>query len=235
MLGPVGDTPIDVPEILARFSGEVRLFPLPSLVLFPDAFAPLKVFEPRYIAMVREAMGDDHLIATALLKPGHEEEYAGNPPIHPVVCVGRILRSQETTGGKYDVVLYGLFRARITEEIPSTPFRRARVALIQDRSPRSRALEIARQMRRAIDLVPGRHAVVWEMRRIANQLRGVDAGAGRYADALANACDLQPGERYELLAEPDVRKRFLRLIELLTTRLADEAPPATSSQDPALN
>lgn len=234
-MGCVSEARLDLVAILEKFSGEVRLFPLPSLVLFPDAFAPLKVFEERYVEMVRDALKGDQLIAMAMLKPGFEEDYAGSPDIHSTVCVGRILRCQEGPTGKYDLLLYGLFRAQIVEEVPSFPYRRARVKVLQDRLDPGSATDAARRLRQAFDMVPGRQSLVWEMRRLANHLRGVDASAGRYADAVANASDLSPEDRYALLQETDVVRRLERLIELLRAREADGAPPTLPGQDPRLN
>ena len=94
---------------------------------------------------------------------------------------------------------------------------------------------IARRVRRALDLVPGRRSVIYEMRRMANQLRGVDAGPGRYADAVANASDLQHDARYELLSEPDVLRRLERLIGLLEARAYQDAPSAPPGTRPDLN
>lgn len=227
--------PIDLEQILGDFQGEVRLFPLPNLVLFPDSFAPLKIFEERYVALVEDARDDDGLIAMALLQPGWESDYAGNPPIHPVVCVGKILRQRKLPSGKYDILLYGLFRGRILEEIDGAPYRRARVAIQEDVTDRGLAEALARRVRRALDLVPGRQSTIWEMRRMANQLRGVDAAPGRYADAVANASDLQPEARYELLAEPDVLRRLDLLIELLEQRAYRGAPSVPPGTEPHLN
>lgn len=229
------DTPIDIPKILRNFEGEVSLFPLPNLVLFPDGFAPLKVFEDRYVKMVQDSVEADGLIGMGLLKSGWESDYQGNPEIHDVVCIGKILRYKHLPSGKYDVLLYGLLRARILEELPSYPYRRALVELMDDVAPREEAEAIARNMRRALDLVPGRKTVIWEMRRMASQLRGVDASASRYADAVANASDLQPGDRYELLAESDVLRRLERLIELLETRAYADAPQLPPGTIPNLN
>lgn len=226
---------LDRAEILQRFSGVVRLFPLPNLVLFPDAFAPLKVFEERYVALVRDALEGDRLIAMALLKPGYEEEYAGSPAIHSTVCVGQILRCQEGPTGTYDLLLYGLFRAEILEELASTPFRRARVRVLEDRLGPEAVEEAARRLRKAFAMVPGRQGLVWEMRRMANVLRGVDASAGCYADAVANASDLTPEERYGLLEETDVLRRLDRLVELLRRREAEGAPATVPGQEPRLN
>ena len=107
--------PLDRKAILESFEGTARLFPLPSVVLFPDGFAPLHVFEDRYVDMVKEAIPDDGLIATALLKPGYTESYEGSPPIHKTICIGKILRPRTHPNGQLDLLLYGLARARIVE------------------------------------------------------------------------------------------------------------------------
>ena len=165
---PMSDNPpLNVKEILEGFEGTVRLFPLPHLVLFPDSLAPLNVFEPRYLEMVRDAQGDDGLIATALLKPGYEAEYEGKPAIHPVVSVGKILRPRSKPSGHVELLLYGIARARIVEEIPSSPYRRARVEVLDDVVPPGNAERVAGRMRRALAMIPGRQTMVWGLRRMA--------------------------------------------------------------------
>lgn len=231
----MGDPPLDIEKILAAFDGTARLFPLPSVVLFPDAFTPLHVFEDRYVDMVKDAIPDDGLIATALLKPGYEDDYGGTPSIHPVVCLGKILRPRSHPNGQIDLLLYGLARARITEEVSSQPFRRAHVELLSDVVPPGNHEQVAKRMHRALELIPGRQPMVWGLRRMAEQLRGVDATPGRYADAVAHASDLPKGALYELLAETDVLRRFELLIHHLETRAADGAPQACSATDPKLN
>ena len=226
---------LNVPKILAEFSGEARLFPLPTVVLFPDGFAPLKVFEPRYLELVREATADDGIIAMAVLRPGYEDDYEGNPPIHSAVCLGRILRATGTSDGKIDLLLYGLARARVTEEIPHHPFRRARVEVLPDLAPASHAQAIAERLEYALRLIPGRQPMLWGLRRMAEQLRGVDAAAGRYADAMANASDLPQDALYELLEENDVLKRFDRLIHHLRERASRDAPKVVDVTDPRWN
>lgn len=231
----MASTPIDVGTILARFDGVARIFPLPTLVLFPDVFVPLKIFEPRYVQMVEDALADDELIAVALLKPGWEEDYNGKPAIHPVVCLGKILKYKELPSGEYDIILYGIARARVEEELASDPYRRALVTVLEELAPLSQAEQIAQRMMRALDLVPGRKSMIWELRRMANQLRGVDASAGRYADAVANAGDLRPEDRYCVLEETDVLKRLERLIDMLEAKAKDGAPRVPKVADPRRN
>src|SRR5207245_1908563 len=61
------------------FDSDVRLFPLPNVVFFPQVMLPLHIFEPRYREMAADALAGDHLVAMALLKPGWEPEYEGRP------------------------------------------------------------------------------------------------------------------------------------------------------------
>ena len=227
--------PIDIDQIKRDFRGEVRVFPLPNLVLFPDGFAPLKVYEDRYVKLVRDAADDDRLVAMALLEPGWESDYQGNPSVFPTVCIGRILRYRQLPSGKYDALLYGLFRARVRKELGTYPYRRAEVEIMDEVAPPTHAETIARRVRRVLDLVPGRRSVIWEMRRMATRLRGIDAAAGRYADAVADASDLHPGDRYELLAEQDVLRRLERLIEMLENRAYTGTPSIPPGTEPGWN
>src|SRR5438093_6138151 len=90
----------------------VPLFPLPNVVLFPQAVLPLHIFEERYKAMTADALSGDRVIAMALLRPGWEKSYYARPDIEPVVCAGRILSHEKLPDGKYNFLLQGVVRAR---------------------------------------------------------------------------------------------------------------------------
>jgi len=104
----------------------IPLFPLPGVVLLPGTLLPLHIFEPRYRAMVAEALEADRLIGMALLKPGWETA-AEPPPIHPVGGAGEIVESEDLPDGRYNILLQGRFRYRVLEEAPANPYRTARV------------------------------------------------------------------------------------------------------------
>jgi uncharacterized protein len=53
------------------------IFPLPTVVLFPNVFLPLHIFEPRYRQMIGDALAGDRIIGMVLLRPGYEEDYEG--------------------------------------------------------------------------------------------------------------------------------------------------------------
>src|SRR5438132_8216721 len=109
---------------LEKFAGEARLFPLLNLVLFPHVVQPLHVFEPRYRQLTADALAGDQLITMALLQPDWEPDDAGLPPVFPVACLGRIIAHKELADGRSILLLRGLSRVRIVEEMPThKPYR----------------------------------------------------------------------------------------------------------------
>ena len=100
------------------FAGKVRVFPLPNLVLFPHVMQPLHIFEPRYRELLEDALAGDRLIAMALLAPGWQKTYDGRPPLYPMACLGRITTHHQLESGAYNVLLLGLRRVRLVEELP---------------------------------------------------------------------------------------------------------------------
>ena len=115
------------------FTGKVRLFPLPNLVMFPYVVQPLHIFETRYREMVEEALETDQLIAMAHLQPGWEADVEARPAIFPIICIGRIISHTRFDDGKLNILLLGLCRARIENELPPTRlFREADVRLVED-------------------------------------------------------------------------------------------------------
>ena len=116
-----------------NFSGIVRLFPLSDLVMFPHVVQPLRVFEPRYVELFEDAMNGDRLISMALLRSGWEQDYEGEPPVHSVTCLGRVISHNENDDGTYNLLLAGLKRVRVTRELDTDrAFRTAEVELIED-------------------------------------------------------------------------------------------------------
>ena len=107
-----------------QFSGRTRIFPLPNLVMFPHVMQALHIFEPRYRALFEEALEGDRLVSLAVLAPGWEQQYEGRPPLRPTACLCRIATHQVTKQGTYNVLLLGVRRLRLGNEMPAVrPFR----------------------------------------------------------------------------------------------------------------
>ena len=89
----------------------VPVFPLAGALLFPRSQLPLHIFEPRYRAMVRDAMSGDRLIAMVQPRDGEEP-----PGLFEIGCIGRIGSCDELEDGRLNIVLEGLSRFRIARE-----------------------------------------------------------------------------------------------------------------------
>ena len=100
-------------------------FPLPNVVLFPNVFLPLHIFEPRYREMVADAIDSDRMIGMVLLKAGWEHEYDGSPAVYPIGCSSVITHVERLDDGRYNIVLRGVERFRILEENHERRYRRA--------------------------------------------------------------------------------------------------------------
>src|SRR5204862_66647 len=92
------------------------LFPLPNVVLFPNVFLPLHIFEPRYREMVGDALAGDRMIGMVLLKPGWESDYEGRPPVYPIGCSGVITHAERLQDGRFNIVLRRVARRAARDE-----------------------------------------------------------------------------------------------------------------------
>jgi uncharacterized protein len=202
---------------LTDFCGTARLFPLPNLVLFPSVIQPLHIFEPRYRQLMADALSADRLMALALLKPGWEEDYQDQPPIFPVVCLGRIFKEERTTDGRYNLLLHGLSRARIVEELETDRlYRSARLELLPEmQDPAGKA---GQELRERL----GTHMEQW----LAPQQSALDQlskllesglSVGMLCDILAFALPFEVERKQGLLEEMDPGRRVDQLLSHLET------------------
>lgn len=105
--------------IRVNFSKPVALFPLDSAVLLPQQVIPLHIFEPRYRQMVEHALDSSGQIAIGVFEGDRwKEEYHGRPPIKPAVCLGQIAQHERLPDGRFNLLVQGVCRARIVEELP---------------------------------------------------------------------------------------------------------------------
>jgi len=200
----------------------VKIFPLPSVVLFPGAAVPLHIFEPRYRQMVRESLAGDRVLALAQLVPGWEGDYQGRPPMRPLCCVGVIGWHEVLDEGRFNVIVQGVVRARILEErSPEAPYRVARVSPLPDAPFEGAEVEALR--RALFDLAtraPG------EGSRSLLQL-AMHAQGGGLADLVASATVGEVQRRQELLEMLEVPARLrsvLSDVSELAARLGTPGP-----------
>src|SRR5438132_684064 len=103
--------------LLARAAARLKIFPLAGAIVFPGTPTPLHVFEPRYRAMVGDALETDRMLAVAsLLDPAkHLDQRA---PVEPIAGAGFIEADEKLADGTYNIVLRGLARVRLVTEAP---------------------------------------------------------------------------------------------------------------------
>ncbi len=206
------------------FSGTVRLFPLPNLVLFPHVMQPLHVFEPRYRELLEDALNDDRLIAMAVLSPGWEDDYEGRPTLLPHACLGRITSYHRLPDGTYNVLLLGLRRVRLVRELPSVQsFRKAEVEVCEDcacwQSAESRRAMQQRLHGCLLKILPA----LPDAREQLDQLLETDVSLGVLTDVIGYMLDMGVPRKQALLAELDVYQRARMLLDFLSSTGLDDS------------
>jgi Lon protease-like protein len=218
-----------------RFSGTVPLFPLPGTVLFPHQTLPLHIFEPRYRQMVAEALEGEKLIAMALLAPGWQSQYQGRPKIHEMTCLGQIVVHERLPDGKYNLMLRGVMRAVVTEELPPDRlYRTAKVELYKDYYHREPMID---RSRRACELVLSlkklfRHT---DGDALVARLMETELPLGQLCDLLAPLLRCDAAEKQALLEEPDADQRSDQLLMAIRRELAAADQVASPVYPPAFS
>jgi Lon protease-like protein len=186
----------------------VPIFPLAGAVLFPRAQLPLHIFEPRYRAMVRDALAGDQQIAMVQPKD------SGEPPgLFEVGCIGRIVGSEELDDGRFNIVLEGVSRFRIAEEADvMTPYRqvdadRSGFDDEEDAEPLAsiQRAELEREARRYADALG--YAVDWEaVSRLDDEM---------LVNGISQIAPLDVGSKQALLEAPDLAARTDLLVQFM--------------------
>jgi len=203
---------------LEQFTGTVRLFPLPNLVLFPHVIQPLHVFEARYRRMLEDALATDRLIAMAVLRPGWEGNYEGRPPVYPYGCLGWVATHHRLSDGTYNLLLLGMRRVHLLgEQTLAKPYRVAKVELVEDRLPADEHVETQwkRRLHSALFRVLPMLGQCDEEEEYLEHLLESTLSLGALTDMLSYLLDLPIHNKHALLAEGDVVRRARRVLRHL--------------------
>ena len=222
----MGKAELELPD---DFSGIVRLFPLPNVVLFPGVVQALHIFEPRYKEMVEEAIASDGLIAMAMVKPEQLSTSGDRPALFDTVCVGKIMTHAELEDGRYNLLLAGVRRARILEEVNfELAFRKARVELLVDEQPEDSADDLLVLRQQVVDqfleMLPSQSHLD---RESLDSLLASDVGTGQLVDLICYSCGAQPMELQQALEIDNVVQRakfILKTMRRLAKHAADAGP-----------
>jgi len=215
---------IALPDILP-------IFPLTGILLLPRGRLPLNIFEPRYLAMTRDALGGARLIGMVQPSDPQDDNRGGggpNPPVYPVGCAGRLTQFSETDDGRYMITLTGVSRFRIKGELPLLDgYRR----VVPDWQPYAHDRD--RPGRPDFDrdrLIRGLKSY-FAQRQIQADFEAIEKAPGEYlVTSLAMACPFAPSEKQALLeaADADERARLLTtLVEMAATEPTTEESGGT--------
>jgi len=185
----------------------ISLFPLAGALLFPDAHLPLHIFEPRYRALVSDALARDRLIG--MVQPCDNQV---PPSLYSVGCLGRIVECDALDDGCFNIVLLGMARFHILKELDViTPFRQVEARVEAEDAGRIGALAPA--MRAALEI---------EARRFADHLGYVVdwSAVSRLDDAaltngIAQVAPFDVASKQSLLEAETLEERVERTIQLM--------------------
>jgi ATP-dependent Lon protease len=199
--------PADLAAALAR----LPLFPLPQTVLFPGALLPLHVFEPRYRAMVRDVLASHRMLSVVLITGTGVADVHGHPEIASVAGMGEIIDHADLPGGRYNILLRGRARVRLSELPFTPPYRTAAAALLDDDPGEPSPAAHAALLSTATSFA----ALVRERDRSFDFHLPKDAAPGLAADLCAHYLVLDPRERQAILELINVPLRVRRVTEAL--------------------
>ncbi len=198
-------------ELTTQALAETPIFPLPNAVLLPHTFISLHVFEPRYRVMMEDCLESHRLLAIAQLDDTKDPDQHQRPRIYPVAGLGVLRRSARLPDGRYNIVLEGLARIDIGDELPPTrPYRRARARILSDIYPiHNEDLNAATSSLRLLcqQALSGQENLDAD---VLESLAGLK-DPGRLADLVAAAAIQEAEERQKVLAELDILSR-VRLV-----------------------
>ena len=197
---------------LEQLPETLPIFPLTGVLLLPRGKLPLRIFEPRYLAMTEDALAGDRVIG--MVQPADANvSLAGAPPVYRTGCAGRITAFSETDEGHYLITLTGIARFDIVEELPpQRGYRRVR----------------ADWSRYGADLLQEKQATVDRDRLLTElkvyfKLHGLSADWDairqtpdeRLVTSLAMICPFEPNEKQALLEAPNLAERARLMVAII--------------------
>ncbi|MGL4543617.1 MAG: LON peptidase substrate-binding domain-containing protein [Polymorphobacter sp.] len=189
----------------------IPVFPLTGAVLLPRGIMPLNIFEPRYLAMVRDAMAGSRLIG--MVQP--RGDGPGRSRLFDVGCIGRVTEITETEDGRLLIELTGLQRFKVARELEvETPYRQIVASYDGFDADAAEPVAVNAAARAALE----------EILRTYLDTNGLSADWDAVASAdddslittLAAVCPFDPVEKQALLEAPDLPSRAATLTALMT-------------------
>jgi Lon protease-like protein len=196
--------------IQVNFGKPVPLFPLDTPILLPQQVIPLRVFEPRYKQMVAEVLDGTGQIAMAVFAGGAwKQEYHGKPPLRPAVCIGQIVQHEREENGTYMLLVQGVCRARIAEEIKPGQGRLYREAMLEpvgiDMAEETKLYGVRERLSELLEARPLSELQLAD--RVVELIQKEQIPTAVLLELVAFALPTRAETRYRLLEEADAAER----------------------------
>jgi len=207
--------PRDPRAALRKAVAALKVFPLHGAAVLPGTPAPFHIFEPRYRALVGDALAGDRILAVPTLF-GKSDAHALRPPLRAICGAGIVEAEERYPDGRYDIVVRGLARVRLLEELPpGRLYREFRAEVLEDVLPPGGAralqgdLEALRQLVYELSTKLPRESGAPQLAEAVAQMKDPSA----IVDLVAAAAISAPGERQGVLEQLDVRRRLEMVIQ----------------------
>lgn len=192
----------------------IAVFPLAGALVFPRGRLPLHIFEPRYRAMIRDAMAGDRVIG--MIQPRDSYGAAKSPQIRlfDIGGLGRISQCTETDDGRFLVALEGVSRFRITRELDvETPYRQVEADYTPFPEDRLTSPPLMAAMRGAIE--SGLKTYLDRTDLSADWAAVVNSDDETLINTLVTACPFSPAEKQALFEAEDLAARAELLLQIM--------------------
>jgi len=198
---------------------EIPIFPLSNFIIFPETAVPLNIFEPRYIQMIDDSMKSSKLIG--MIQPRKTGEQ-NKPDLYDVGCIGKITSFNETNDGRYLIVINGINRFKIIEEVLTEKL--YRICKISYEKFSNDIKEKKENINFAdLELIFKNLKTIFEKKGfIINWSELKNQNLNQTINSLSMASPFSLEEKQILLESADIKSRKHKLEEILKTYITDE-------------
>ncbi len=198
---------------------EIPIFPLSNFIIFPETAVPLNIFEPRYIQMIDDSMKSSKLIGMIQPKKTGKQN---KPDLYDVGCIGKITSFNETEDGRYLIVINGINRFKIIEEVLTEKL--YRICKISYEKFSNDIKEKKENINFAdLELIFKNLKTIFEKKGfIINWSELKNQNLNQTINSLSMASPFSLEEKQILLESADIKSRKHKLEEILKTYITDE-------------
>jgi len=210
--------------MVENFKKEIKLpdiipiFPLKGVVMFPDTYLPLNIFEPRYLKMIDQAISNKNRLI-GMIQPKNSNEKDDKQNFYSVGCAGKIIKFEETDDNRYLITLKGLMRFNlISEKINDQKFREANINW--ENFSKDLDININSSDLRTLKITLKKY---FQIKNIRANMDAIDTfNDYNFADQITMICPLENNEKQLLLETTSILKRNKLLQTILDSYVSEE-------------